>query len=337
MTTETTAPEIPAPQKAAALVVALGSRNSANLLRHLTEEEVELLATEVAGLGDLEPDLMDSVLREVYEELMGHRFVAAGGPQLAKEMLMHWRGAKGAEIMERILAAHHKLPFGFVRDVDPDQLLQFLKEEHPQTVALILAHQPPSYAAQCIAGLDPEMQRDVALRVASMGRISPDVIKKVESTLRARLGSITSTEATARGGVKDLAEMLSHSDRATEKAILARLDEIDTELAEQVRALIFVFDDIVTLDDRSVQLVLQSVDTQTLAVAMKGVGENVKNVALRNLSSRAQERLLEEIEILGSLRRSEIEEAQSEIVARIRHMDETGEIVIARERGELVG
>lgn len=337
MTTETALPDIPSPQKAAALVVALGSRNSANLLRHLTEEEVELLATEVANLGDLEPELMDSVLREVYEEMMGHRFVAAGGPQLAKEMLMHWRGAKGAEIMERILAAHHKLPFGFVRDVEPDQLLQFLKEEHPQTVALILAHQPPSYAAQCIAGLDPPMQRDVALRVASMGRISPDVVKKVESTLRSRLGSITSTAATARGGVKDLAEMLSHSDRATEKAILARLEEIDADLAEQVRALIFVFEDIVNLDDRSIQQVLQTVDTQTLAVAMKGVPQNVRDVVLRNLSARAQERLLEEIEILGSLRRHEIEEAQGEVVAQIRHMDETGEIIIARDPGDLVG
>lgn len=336
MTTE--APlDVPSPQKAAALVVALGSRNSANLLRHLTEEEVELLATEVAKMGDLDPDLLDSVLREVYEEMMGHRFVVTGGPQLAKEMLMHWRGARGAEIMERILASHHKLPFGFVRDVEPDQLVQFLKEEHPQTVALILAHQPPSYAAQVMSGLEAELQREVALRVASMGRIAPDVVRKVETTLRSRLGSITSTEATSRGGVKDLAEMLSHSDRATEKAILGRLEEVDVELAEQVRALMFVFEDIVTLDDRSIQQVLQNVDIQMLAKALKGVRQNVHDTILRNVSSRAQERLVEEIEVLGAIRRQEVEEAQSEIVARIRHLDETGEIVIVRERGDLVG
>lgn len=337
MTIETHLPDIPSPQKAAALVVALGSRNSANLLRHLSEEEVELLASEVASLEELDPEVMESVLREVYEELMGHRMVASGGPRVAKEMLMHWRGAKGAEIMERILAAHHQLPFGFVRDVEPDQLLQFLKEEHPQTVALILAHQPPSYAAQCMAGLDPVMQREVALRVASMGRISPDVVRKVETTLRTRLGSITSTEASARGGVKDLAEMLSHSDRATEKAILARLEEVDPELAEQVRTLMFVFEDIVTLDDRSIQQVLQNVDTQTLARAMKGVRQSVQDIILRNLSTRAQERLSEEIELLGATRRRDVEEAQGEIVAHIRHMEETGEIVISRNEGDLVG
>ncbi|MEX1004701.1 MAG: flagellar motor switch protein FliG [Acidimicrobiia bacterium] len=330
--------EIGSRQKAAALVIALGSRTSAQLMRHLSEDEVELLASEVAKLETIDPDTLELVLREVQEEIIGHKLVTQGGMQYAKELVMAWRGSKGAEIIERIMATRTSMPFGFLRDVDPEQLVQFLKEEHPQTVALILTHQPASYASRVLAGLESDMQREVTLRIAAMGRTSPDVIRNVESVLQARLGAMTSAEATQRGGVKDLAEMLNHADRTTEKAILERIAEVDPELAEQVRALMFVFEDIALLDDRSIQEVIQTIDQQTLATAMKGVRPDVQDAIFRNMSSRARENLAEEMEIMGQVRRTEMEEAQSEVVARIRHLDETGQIVISRKGGgDLVG
>ena len=324
-------------QKAAALVVAVGSENAAQVLRHLSEEEVEILAGEVARLGEVDPEVVDSVMREVYEQMMGHRRVPSGGVQVAREMLTRWKGPKGAELLDRIIGNGTERPFAFLRDVDPDQLVQFLKEEHPQTVALVLAYQSASYAAQVLSGFEPDLQRDVALRIASMGRTSPDVIEKVETALRGRLGSMTRTDTTSRGGVKDLAEMLNHADRATEREILDRLTEIDPELAEQVRSLMFVFEDIAALDDRSIQLVIQAVDSQKLAVAMKGVRPDVQEAILRNLSARARETLLEEMELLGPIRRRDVEAAQTDIVARIRELDDAGEIVISRDSGDLIG
>ena len=333
----TQAQELSPTQKAAALVVTVGSENAAHVLSHLSEEEVETLAGEVARLGEIDSEVVDSVLREVYERMTGHRFAPAGGVHVAKEMLTRWKGPKAAEILDRIVGSRTERPFAFLRDVDPDQLVQFLKEEHPQTVALVLAHQTPSYAAQVLSGFDPDLQREVALRIAGMGRTSPDVIETVETALQARLGSMTRTDSTSRGGVKDLAEVLNHADRATEREILDRLAEVDPDLAEQVRALMFVFEDIASLDDRSIQLVIQAVDTQTLAVAMKGVRPDVQQAILRNLSARARETLLEEMDLLGPVRRRDVEAAQTEIVARIRELDDAGEIVISRDSGDLIG
>ncbi|MFO7299354.1 MAG: flagellar motor switch protein FliG [Actinomycetes bacterium] len=324
-------------QKAAALVVAVGSENAAQLFSHLSEEEVEVLAGEVARLGEIDTDVVESVLSEVYEQLTGQRFSPSGGIHVARDILTRWKGPKAAEILERIVGTETKRPFAFVRDVDPEQLVQFLKEEHPQTVALVLAYQSPSYAAQVLSGFDPDLQREVALRIAGMGRTSPDVIEKVEAALQARLGSMTRRESTSRGGVKDLAEMLNYADRATEREILDRINEVDPQLAEQVRSLMFVFEDIASLDDRSIQLVIQAIDTHKLAVAMKGVRSDVQQAILRNMSARARETLLEEMELLGPVRRRDVEAAQTEIVARIRDLDDAGEIVISRDSGDLVG
>lgn len=332
-----TSVELRSEQKAAALVVAVGSKLASNLLQFLSEDEVEALAAEVAKIGRLRPETLESVLQEVYHEAATQQLLASGGIDYARELLTEWKGSRAGEIIERLLADLHVTPFNFVRDIDPEQLVHILKDEHPQTVALILAHQPASYAASVLRGLDSEMQSEVALRVGTMGRTSPEVIKQVELALEGRLGSVSSAEVTVRGGVEDLAEVLNNSDRTTEKAILESLHRFDAALADQVRALMFIFDDITTLDDRSVQEVLKHVDGKDLAVAMKGVADQVRDVILRNMSQRASETLLEEIELLGPTRRSDIDAAQTSVVAVVRRLEDAGDIVITRAgEGDLV-
>jgi len=317
-------------QKAAALVVAVGSQAAASLLQFLSEEEVEALAAEVAKIGRLRPETIDSVLDEVATEASAQRLLAAGGIEYARELLTEWKGSRGAEIIDRLMANLHVTPFSFVRDIDSEQLVHILKDEHPQTVALILAHQPASYSAKVLAGFEAARQADVAFRVGTMGRTSPDVISRVEEALRSKLGNVSSAEISVRGGVEDLADVLNNTDRTTEKSILERLGRIDPELAEKVRALMFVFEDLVTLDDRSIQRVLQEVESKELALAMKGVPAQVNEAILRNMSQRAAETLTEELELLGAVRRADVEGAQSRIVAGVRRLEEAGEIVITR-------
>ncbi len=325
-----TAMDLKPEQKAAALVVAVGSQAAASLLQFLSEEEVEALASEVAKIGRLRPETIDSVLDEVATEAAAQRLLAAGGIEYARELLTEWKGSRGAEIIDRLMANLHVTPFSFVRDIDSEQLVHILKDEHPQTVALILAHQPASYSAKVLAGFEAARQADVAFRVGTMGRTSPDVISRVEEALRSKLGNVSSAEISVRGGVEDLADVLNNTDRTTEKSILERLGQIDPELTEKVRALMFVFEDLVTLDDRSIQRVLQEVESKELALAMKGVPAQVNEAILRNMSQRAAETLTEELELLGAVRRADVEGAQSRIVAGVRRLEEAGEIVITR-------
>lgn len=317
-------------EKAAALVVALGPTAASQVMGYLTEDEVERLAEEVARIGILDQTVLDDVVSEAYTEAQSRRGTPMGGIEYARSLLNEWQGAKGAEILDRLMADLTVAPFGFVRDIDPDQLVHILQDEHPQTVALIMAYQPPNHTARVLAGFDPEMQVDVALRLGSMGRTSPTVIAKVEDALRGRLGTVHSSEVTVRGGVADLAEVLNNSDRATEKGILEKLSERDPELAEEVRALMFVFEDIEHLDPKTIQRVLQELETRDLALAMKGVSKSVADLISSNMSSRASQALAEEIELLGAVRRADVEKAQNVVVAAIRRLEEAGEIVIAR-------
>lgn len=317
-------------EKAAALVVALGPEAASSVMGYLTEEEVELLAEEVARIGVLEQHTLDSVLEDAREESQRRRGTSMGGIDYARSLLSQWQGTKGAEIMERLVAGLTVTPFSFVRDIDPEQLVQILKDEHPQTVALIMAYQPPNHSAQVLAGLDPAMQTEVALRIGLMGRTSPEVVSKVETALRGRLGTVHSSEVTVRGGVADLAEVLNNSDRTTERSILDQLTSRDPELAEEVRSLMFVFEDIETLDAKTIQRVLQELETRDLALAMKGVSKSVTELITSNMSSRAAQALEEEIELLGAVLRSDVEQAQNTVVATIRRLEEAGEIVLAR-------
>ena len=317
-------------QKAAALVVAVGSQAAAGLLQFLSEEEVEQLAAEVAKIGRLRPETIDAVLDEVATEAEAQRLLAAGGIDYARELLTEWKGSRGAEIIDRLMADLDVVPFNFVRDIDSEQLVHILKDEHPQTVALILADQPASYSARVLAGFGPIKQADIAFRVGTMGRTSPEVIGRVEEALQGKLGTVTTAEISTAGGIEDLAEVLNNTDRTTEKSILERLNRLDPELAEQVRALMFIFEDIVTLDDKSIQRVLQDVETKELALAMKGVQNDVREAIVRNMSQRAAETLTEELELLGAVRRADVEGAQGRIVASVRRLEEAGEIIISR-------
>ena len=317
-------------QKAAALVVAVGSQAAAGLLQFLSEDEVEALAAEVAKIGRLRPETIDAVMEEVAVEAAAQRLLASGGIDYARELLTEWKGSRGAEIIDRLMAGLQVTPFSFVRDIDSEQLVHILKDEHAQTVALILAHQPASYAAKTLAGFEPEKQAEIAFRVGTMGRTSPEVIGRVEQALQAKLGHVTPAEISSAGGIEDLAEVLNNTDRTTEKGILERLTRMDSDLTEQVRALMFIFEDIATLDDRSIQRVLQDVESKELALAMKGVQPDVQQAILRNMSQRAAETLTEELELLGAVRRADVEGAQSRIVASVRRLEESGEIVISR-------
>jgi flagellar motor switch protein FliG len=317
-------------EKAAALVVAVGPRAASSLLQFLTEEEVERLATEVARIGRIRPETLASVLQEVHREAQAQRMLASGGLEYARELLSEWKGGRGAEMIERLMANLHVMPFNFVRDIDPEQMVHILKDEHPQTIALILAYQPAAYAATVLHGFEPDVRAEVALRVARMGRTSPDVISRVEAALRSRLGSVSSAEVSVRGGVEDLAAVLNHTDRSTERAILDRLSRIDPRVADEVRSLMFVFEDLVQLGDKAIQRVIQEIDTKDLAYAMKGVAPEVHDAILRNMSQRAADSLLEEIELLGAVRRSDVETAQSRVVAVVRRLEDAGEIIVAR-------
>ena len=324
-------------EKAAALVVAVGSTAASQMLAHLSEDEVEVLATEVAKIGKLRPETIDVVFQEVYASARSEEVLAAGGVDYARDVLTQWSSTQGPEMIERMLNDLDSVPFGFVRQVEPAQLGELLAGEHPQTVALVLAHQPAAYAATVLQGFNEEFQAQVAVRVGKMGRISGDVVNSIEENLKGRLGPVQKQEATVRGGVKELANVLNNSDRATERAVLERLREIDLELAEEVRALMFVFDDIVTLDDRSIQRVLQDVNTQELALAMKGANDELTDAIMRNMSARAKESLLEEIDLLGPVRRADVDVARTKVIAAVRLLEEMGEIVISRgEENELI-
>jgi flagellar motor switch protein FliG len=317
-------------QKAAAVLLAVGPEAAAGVLAHFNEVEVESLALEVATLGQLQPEIVTAVLEEFHTEAVAQAELISGGEDHARTLLRQWRGSEGDEIVDRLLANVRTAPFSFLRYREPTELVQHLADEHPQTVALILAHLPAKFSAAVLAGLEPDFQADVALRIATMDSTSPEVVARVEAALQARLGEATRGDRSERGGVAELAAMLNNSDRGTERAILGMLEVSDPELAEEVRGLMFVFEDITTLDDRAVQEVLRGVEGRTLALALKGVRPDVKDTVLRNLSERARETLREDSELLGPVRLADVEAAQSEIVRCIRKLEEAGTIVISR-------
>lgn len=321
-------------QQAAAVVLAVGPENANGVLDRMPEADVERIALEIATLGDVHPEQMTHILESFHTEALAHQQLIQGGEDHARELLRTWRGDDGDDIIDRLLATVRTTPFHFLRMHPPTEIVQQLREEHPQTVALVLAHLPTRLGSQILGGLEPSQQGEVALRVATMEGTAPEVVARVEDALEARLGSRSAGAGTHRKGhgPRDLANMLNNTDRGTERAILGSLESTDPELAEEVRSLMFVFEDITTLDDRAMQEVLRQVDPARLALALKGVGEDVTDVVSRNLSERAREALTEEVDLLGPARVRDVEAAQSEIVRTIRQMEESGQIVI--QRGE---
>jgi flagellar motor switch protein FliG len=319
-------------RKAAVLLVQLGKERSALVLSQLRDAEVEELSAEIARLESVDGQLADDVMAEFHQLAQAKRYATAGGVGFARDVLEASLGAeKAGEIMDRLTAAMSEMPFKFLRRADARQVLSFLQDEHPQLIALVLSFMGPEQAAIVLSGLASERQADVAHRIATMERSSPEIIQQVESALERRLSSVlVPTEQSAIGGLQPLVDIINRADRTTERLILEGLDERDLALAEQVRSQMFVFENITILDDRSIQLVLRQVETSDLATALKGVREEVREKVMTNLSERAAANLVDEIQMLGPVRLSAVEEAQGKVVQVIRSLEESGQIVIMR-------
>lgn len=325
-------------QKAAILVMQIGRERAAPLLRSLREQEVSEIMAEVARLQNLEADEIAEVLNEFKETFIARAHVAQGGYDTARELLEASFGSQKAdEILDNLGVTMVAAPFEFLRRADTRQVLSYLQDEHPQTIALVLAHMNADAAAMVLSALPEEQQREVALRIAKMDRTSPEVIEQVEAILERKLSTVIQQSDFAQaGGLETLVDILNSSDRATERLILEGLESQDAELADEVRNRMFVFEDITTLDDRAVQLVLRSVDAKELAVALKGVDQKVRDKVLKNMSERAAANLSEEIQLLGPVKLKTVEEAQNSIVRVIRTLEEAGQIDMARGGDELV-
>jgi len=318
-------------QKAAVLMVALGPEISAEVFKEMKEETVEQVTLQIANLKKVSPADRDSVMEECYTLSMAEEYISQGGVEYAREILERALGdQKAVEIINRLQGALQMTPFDFVKRTDPQQLLNFIQNEHPQTIALILAHLTSDHAATILSALPTEVQVDVATRIAIMDRATPDIIMEIEKVLERRIASVFTQELTAAGGVRSVAEVLNRVDRSTEKAIMEKLEETNPELADEIKRLMFVFDDILLIDDRSIQQILREVDQKDLVLALKGAGEEVKAKILKNMSARARAMINEDMEVMGPVRLKATEEAQQKIVNIIRQLEEMGEIVIAR-------
>ncbi len=322
-------------QKAAAVLLSVGSERAAKVLRHLDEEEVEQLAVEIATLGDIPPLQLEHILLEFQREAEAHRQLISGGEKHARELLRRLHGTDADEIVDRLLATTQAAPFHFLRLHDPAEVLQHLRDEHPQTIALVLAHLPARLGSALLGGLDADVQVSVATRLATLERSDPDVVKHVEGALQQRLGEVRRRSG-RRDGVKELADLLNQTDRATERSILSELEALDPALAERVRALMFVFEDLLRLEDRDLQEVLRQIEPQRLATALKGVSAELKGAVDRNLSERARLTIAEELDLLGQVRVRDVEDAQSEVVRIVHELEKEGLITVIRGQEEFV-
>ena len=328
-------------KKAAALLITLGRDRSAQVLRHLSDEDIERLTWEISAMGELKPEQRRNVVEEFEESAVGRNVISLGGLEYAEELLRLALGDdKAAELIDRLSATSPTVPFGFLRHLNVQQLVNFLSNEHPQTIALLTSFLQSGKAAQVLAGLEPEMAADVAQRIALMERANPEIVNEVEAVLRRKLSAVLqpTRQTQTVGGIEVLVNLLKQSSRMTEKTILEALEDNEPELADEIKKRMFVFENIGTLDDRSIQRILREVEIRDLSVALKATPEGVKDCIMRNMSSRAAAMMKEDMEASGPVRLRQVEEAQARIVEVIRRLDEAEEIVIARGGDdELVG
>ena len=322
-------------QKAAILLITLGPEKSANVFKHLKEDEIEQLTLEIANTRSVSQSLKEEVLDEFYEVCLAQQYIAEGGIGYAKDLLDKALGSeKAMEVIGKLTASLQVRPFEFIRKIDASQILNFIQDEHPQTIALILSYLSTGQASTIISQLPQEKQADVAKRIAQMDRTSPDVIKEVERVLERKLSSLANQDYTLAGGVDSIVEILNTVDRGTEKHIMETLEIDEPELADEIRKKMFVFEDILTLDDRSIQRVLREVDNNELAVALKSANEDVQNAIFNNLSKRLATMIREDMDFMGPVRMKDVEEAQQKIVNIIRKLEDSGEIVTSRGGGD---
>ena len=326
-------------EKAAILLLRLGHEHSSKVLKLLGENEVTQITEEIVRAGSVRKEDTDAALNEFAALIVANDHIAMGGEETARRILEASLGEERAtEILDGLKQSMIKPPFEFLRRADPRQVLNFLSGEHPQTIALVLAHMRAEQSSLVLGGLPEDLQRDVSVRIATLEQTSPDVITQVEAQLERRLSSAlkNQTDTSTADGVQTLIDILNRSDRTTERSIFEGLEEHDEELADEVRSRMFVFEDIVNLDDRAVQLVLRQVEAKNLATALKGVRPEVREKISRNMSERAAQNLGEEIVLLGAVKMKTVEEAQAAIVRTIRALEESGQVVVSRGNDEYV-
>ncbi len=324
-------------QKAAILLITLGPERSAGIFKHLKEEEIEELTLEIANTRSVTPQVKEDVINEFYEVCLAQQYIAEGGIGYAKDLLEKALGTeKAMDVIGKLTASLQVKPFEFIRKTDPSQIINFIQDEHPQTIALILSYLSPAQSASILSSLAPDRQADVARRIAVMDRTSPDVIKEVEKVLESKLASLVNQDYTIIGGVDAVVEILNTVDRGTERHIMETLEIEEPELADEIRKKMFVFEDILLLDDKAIQRVLRDVDNSDLEMALKSANEQVQNAIFKNLSSRLAVMIKEDMEFMGPVRMKDVEEAQQKIVNIIRKLEDTGEIIISRGGGDEV-
>jgi len=322
-------------RKAAILLVTMGPEKAAKVLKGLDDSEVEALTIEIANLGKVSNDERKAVLEEFQSLTKAREMIISGGIDYAKDMLIKAFGPeKAMQIIERLVSNLAVKPFEFMETADVVQIVNFLQSEHPQTIALVLSFLDVRVASQVLGALPENLQLEVVKRISLLERASPDVVKEVEKLLEKKFAGVTTQTMSVVGGLDTAAEIMNNLDRSTERTLMERLTYESPELAEEIRKRMFVFEDILKLDDRSVQLVLREINTQDLAVALKGASEDLKEKIFNNMSKRAQQLLKDEIEFMGPVRVKDVEEAQQKIINVIRRLEEAGEIVVAHGGGE---
>ncbi len=327
-------PEVPGVKKAAILLLSIDQMAASDLMGKLSSKSVEEVTRELASLRDVPKDMRESVLKEFYDMALAQNWISEGGLEYAKELLSQSLDHKEAErILQQISQQVRKTPFSFLQKAETQNLLTFIQDEHPQTIALIVSHMSYHKAAEILAGLPGPKQIEVVKRVANMEQTNPEVISEVERGLEARLSNLLSQSFEKIGGVETVAEMLNLTDRTTEKSVMEGLEAEDPDLVEQIRRLMFVFEDILLVDDRGIQTVLKEVDNDELALALKTASEGLKEKIFKNMSERAAQLIGEDMQYMGPVRVSDVEAAQQRIVDAVRRLVDAGEIVIAG-RGE---
>ncbi|WP_407690392.1 flagellar motor switch protein FliG [Salipaludibacillus neizhouensis] len=327
--------ELSGKEKAAILLISLGPDVSAQVYKHLSEEEIEKLTLEIAGVRRVEQDTKDDVIEQFHHLAIAQDYITQGGIGYARDVLEKALGsAEAMEIINRLTSTLQVRPFDFARKADPSQIFNFIQNEHPQTIALILSYLESEQSGQILSSLPQEVQADVAKRIAVMDSTSPEIISEVESILEKKLSTTVTQDFTKAGGIESVVEVLNSVDRSTERTILDALEIQDPELAEEIKKRMFVFEDIVTLDNRSIQRVIRDVENDDLQLSLKVASDEVKEIVFNNMSQRMSDTFKEEMEFMGPVRLKDVEEAQSRIVAIIRRLEEAGEIVIARGGGD---
>lgn len=322
-------------QKAAILLISLGPEVSAQIFKHLRDDEIEQLTLEIANVRKVDSTEKETVLSEFHQICLAQEYISQGGIQYAKEILEKALGpTKAVDIINRLTATLQVRPFDFARKADALQILNFIQNESSQTIALVLSYLQTEQASQILSSLPPEKQASVARRIALMDSTSPEVISQVETVLEQKLSSTVTQDYTSAGGIESIVGILNGVDRGTERTILDSLEIQDPELAEEIKKRMFVFEDIVNIDNRSIQRIIRDIDNSDLQLALKVASEEVRGSIFRNMSKRMADTFREEMEFMGPVRLRDVEEAQTRIVAIIRRLEESGEIIIARGGGD---